>query len=149
MTFKFPDKPLISRAFKTEEGIDDVVLWDVVPIHDGEFLEIHFEEVNPLRRQGIWLRSDRGLRSNGISAPAMNIWSDNSPTPVRVECSTADGLLQLYNIWERDGKRGSQSDSSGMQIETGSNWRRYRCNDFGFRRGFRSVVFRIVFPQRK
>lgn len=132
---------LYNREF-LKRGIDDVILWDVFPVVDGELIQITFESVKSELRQGIWMRTDKGLDINNQHCPSVDLWYDTAPKKVRCKCYTSTGCLSVYNIWE-SGQRLSQCASSGMRIEELANGRRYHCNDFGFETNFDKLVFRI------
>ena len=82
---------------------------------------------------------------NDVFAPSVTLWIDSAPPEVICQCTTADGLLSIYNIWDSGRGYGteSQRSSSGMLVEDLPNGRRYRCNDIGFETNFDKIVFRI------
>jgi hypothetical protein len=130
-------------------GREDVVSWDVLPITDGEVVKVVFESVNSDRRQGIWLRTDRGLDVNGQRCPSVSLWHDTAPKEVLCKCHTSEGYLSVYNTYmDSTGVRMSQGAASGMLIEELENGRRYRCNDSGFETDFDRLVFRIERVER-
>ena len=102
-----------------------------------------FESAASEWRQGVWLRTDRGVVINEIDCPSATVWMDNSPGEVLIMCHSTDGFLHVYNIWDRGRGRESQLHTSGMKIEEIANGRRYRCNTFGFDKPFNDVIFRI------
>jgi hypothetical protein len=126
-----------------KRGRPDVVLWDVLPIVDGEVLTVIVESTSTPYRQGVWLRSDQGITVAGQRAPSVELWADTAPNHVVLQCHTSNGGLSVYNIWEHRAVRGSQSESSGMMVTESPNGRRYRCNDFGWEDRFDKLVFRI------
>jgi hypothetical protein len=131
---------LYNRAF---EGRDDVILWDVFRVQDGEKLRLIFESINSDWKQGVWMMCDKGIDVNDLHGKSVDIWFDKSPTIVSFVCNTDNGFLSIYNIWDRGLGRNSQSHSSGMLIEDLPNGRRYRCNDIGFDTEFDKLVFMI------
>ena len=125
-------------------GIRDVIWWDVFPVVDGEVITVTFEAVNSERRQGVWLRTDRGLEINGQHCGSADLWYDTAPREVLCTCHTSDGHLSIYNITTlANGHRISQAASSGMLVEELPCGRRYRCNDIGFDTAFDKLVFRV------
>jgi len=135
----------IKNAEFEKRGKSDVIKWDVFHVTDGQAIRITFEEMKSEWRQGIWLKTDQGITVNGQACPSVVLWYDTAPREVECVCSTADGCLSVYNVWDaRDGKgRQSQAWSSGMVVEDLANGRRYRCNDIGFETNFDKIVFRI------
>jgi hypothetical protein len=132
----------MSDAFK-ERGRDNVVMIDVFPVRDGEVLKVSFEGAVSSWRQGVWLKTDRGLLINNQPCASAQIWYDTAPGEVLIQCRTENGCLHLYNIWDRGKGSDSQAWSSGMLVEEFPNGRRYRCNDIGFDSKFDKLVFRI------
>jgi hypothetical protein len=124
------------RFFKneyTEKGIENVVAWDVLPVKKDEVVKVVFESVNSTLRQGIWLRTDKGVVINDYLCPSADLWYDTSPKEVICVCHTKDGFLSVYNIFENERKkRMSQATRAGMLVEELLNGRRYRCNDISF-----------------
>lgn len=139
---KLPTERLLSTAF-AEQGRNDVVKIDVLPVVDGESLALTFENTDSPWRQGVWLMTDGGLMVNHTQCASVQLWQDTAPNPVLIGCRTQSGRLHIYNIWDRGRGRESQSWSSGMLIEELPNGRRYRCNDIGFATDFSKLIFRI------
>jgi hypothetical protein len=139
---KLPDERVFNSAFK-ERGREDVVKIDVLPIHDGDQLRLVFESKNSPWRQGVWLKTDAHFLVNEHESSSVQIWQDNAPNEVLIECHTRNGFLHLYNIWDKGSGRESQSWTSGMLVEELPNGRRYRCNDIGFDMSFAKLVFRV------
>jgi hypothetical protein len=136
-------KERIYNAEFAKRGIQSVVKWDILPVHNNEIVSVVFEEINSQWRQGIWLRIDRGLEVNAEVCPSVVLWYDTAPKEVLCRCLTSDGCLSIYNIWDRGTGKHSQAWSSGMLIEELPNGRRYRCNDIGFDTRFDKLVVRI------
>lgn len=124
---------------------NDVILWDVQKISNEQLLKVTFVSTNPPRRQGIRLATDKGIEVNGQISPAIRLWEDTAPKEILCKCYTNDGLLSIYNIWDEqnNGFGSSQADSSGMLLEEKGNILIYRCNDYGFKTNFDSLVFSI------
>ena len=137
-----PANRVMSGAFK-ERGRADVVMIDVLPIHDGDQVRLTFESQASSWRQGVWLSTDSHLVVSQQQSPSVQLWQDSAPTEVLIECHTKNGCLHLYNIWDKGNGRESQSWTSGMLVEELPNGRRYRCNDIGFETDFDKLVFRL------
>ena len=135
----------IYNSYFKKKGRDDVVMWDILDVTDGEEIQLVFESINSTWRQGVWLSTDKGITINNELCPSADLWMDNSPKEVICICHTKSGFLSVYNIWdENDGYgRQSQAYTSGMLIEELPNGRRYHCNDFGFEPKFDNINFRI------
>lgn len=132
----------MSKAW-AERGRADVIKIDCVEVRDGETLRLTFEGVKSPWRQGVWLRTDGGIRIENQLCPSAVLWQDTAPDEVLIECRTQSGHLHLYNIWEEQGRRQSQMWASGMLAEELPNGRLYRCNDVGFEADFDKLVFRL------
>lgn len=133
---------LMNRAFAAR-GRPDVILWEVLPIHDGERLKIRLASAASPRRQGVWLRTDRGILVGDELCPSLYLWHDTAPPEVVLECRTDDGSLSFYNVWESERGVGSQSFSSGMLVERDVSGLCYFCNDIGLETDFRRLVFHV------
>ena len=131
---------IYNSAFDEKLG---VVLWDVFPIVDGEKLAVIFESKNSDWSQGVWLMSDQGLKIDGIRNKSIVLWYEMAPEQIEVICFTKNGLLSVYNVWDRGEGKNSQSHSSGMLVEELLNGRRYKCNDIGFDTNFDKLIFRV------
>jgi hypothetical protein len=136
-------KERICNAEFAKRGLESVVKWDILPVLNDEIIRVVFEEINSVWRQGMWLRTDRGLEVNAEVCPSIVLWYDTSPKEVFCRCLTSDGCLSVYNIWDKGDGRNSQALSSGMLTEELPNGRRYRCNDIGFDTRFDKLVVRI------
>jgi hypothetical protein len=136
-------KERIYNAEFAKRGMQSVVQWDVLPVLDNQTISVVFESINSQWRQGIWLRTDRGLEVESEVHPSIRLWYDTAPKEVFCRCLTSDGCLSVYNIWDHGDGRRSQAWSSGMLIEELPNGRRYRCNDVGFDTRFDKLVIRI------
>jgi hypothetical protein len=142
---ELPDKPVLNSEF-ARRGRPDVVMIDAFPVRDGELLKLSFESKESPWRQGVWLKAagEGGqLVVNTLKLVSFDLWQDTAPNEVLIECHSRKGLIHLYNIWEKEGRRSSQSWSSGMLVDEHAEGRRYRCNDIGFDTDFISLVFRL------
>ena len=135
-------KRIYNSAF-AGTGRNDVVKWDIFPVENAEWIKVVFESYSSPWRQGVWLRTDDRIIVNGVSCKSVELWSDTAPQEVICQCFTSDGMLSVYNIWDRGNGRESQSWTSGMLVEQFRNGRRYRCNDIGFDTNFDKIVFRV------
>ncbi len=124
-------------------GREDVVLWDVQKIGDGQLIKVTFISKNSQYHQGIRLATDKGIEVNGQTYPSIMLWEHSAPKDVICKCFTDDGLLSIYNIWDEGDGRESQAHSSGMLIEENGKTLTYRCNDYGFETNFDELVFSI------
>jgi hypothetical protein len=52
---------ILNNAF-AERGLDNVVLWDVQNINDGQSIKITFLSTNSHHRQGIWLKTNKAIK---------------------------------------------------------------------------------------
>jgi hypothetical protein len=95
-------------------GISDIVLWDVIPVAEGEVLKFIFESINSECRQGLWIWTDNGIE----------ILNDHCP-------SVEQNVIR------------SLGTASGMQVDELPNGRRYHCNDTSFNDPFDRLIFRI------
>lgn len=139
-------KRIYNKAF-VEHGRSDVVLWDVLPIASEQVIKVVFESVASPWRQGVWLKTDKGLLVDDEFAPSsVTVWADTASPEVICHCMSHDGILSLYNIWDSGIGRSleSQAYSSGMLVEELSGGRRYRCNDIGFDATFDKLVFTVL-----
>jgi hypothetical protein len=133
-------KRLYNTAFSDR---DDVIRWDILPVRDGEKLKLIFESKNSDWEQGARLATDLGITGEGWAGKGVRLWYNHSPHELTFTCHTQDGLLSVYNIWDRGKGPESQKHSSGMLVEELPDGRRYRCNDIGFATEFDKLVFRI------
>ena len=131
---------------KSFEGRNDVIKWDVIEINNEQLLEIRFISKNSKNRQGIRLAIDVGegyIEINGISNKGMELWQDTAPKEVICKCCSSEGLLSIYNIWDKGKGRQSQLLTSGMLVEEDENTYIYRCNDYGYETSFDKLIFSI------
>lgn len=139
---KLPPTRVLSKAWQ-ELGRDDVVKIEAFPVQDGEVLRLVIESQNAECRQGVWLTTDQGIVIDGQQYQTAEIWATDGESAIHFLCNTADGVLHLYNIWERGGAADSQAWTSGMLVEDIPTGRRYRCNDIGEESNFDRLAFRI------
>lgn len=139
---EMPSQRVYSKAFE-EKGNPNVVKIEVLSIKDGQIIELKFEQKHSNWRQGVWLKTDQFIISNGMKCDSVQLWIDTAPEVVKFECHTNNGLLWLYNIWDRGDGCESQSWTSGMLVKENQGLRRYCCNDIGFETDFHKLVFHI------
>lgn len=137
-----PKARILNKAF-ADHGYTDVILWDVVRVPASKTFRLVFESVNADRPQGVWMRSDLGIEVEGKIYPSIYLWHTTAPPQVIFKCHTENGLLDIYNVWKKDGQPRSLAHTSGMKIESLENGWRYRCNDIGFDGKFDRLVFRL------
>lgn len=139
-------KKIFNKAF-AEKDLSNVVLWDVQNIKNGQRIRVKFISKNSTHRQGLWLRTDEGIRIPVLSNEVfinVNLWEDTAPKEVICKCFSKDGNLSVYNIWDEGDGRRSQGYSSGMLIDEQEDGTLiYKCNDYGFKTDFTDLVFSI------
>jgi len=130
-----------SKAFPDFDR--EVVAVDIFSVHDQEKIILTFEAKNSAWRQGVRLSCDDGLAVNRRHGASMLIWCEAIPQQVPIQCFTTNGLLVVYNIWDRGRGMDSMAHTSGMLLEDVAHGRRYRCNDIGLETDFNKLIFRI------
>ncbi len=153
MSQKLPEwlgkKRIINHHF---ENIDcNVIRWEVLSINPKQRLKVKFIGTRSEYRQGIRIAIDSGkgnLTINGVSGREFILWEDKCPKEFEIECISEEGLISLYNIFEKrdwTGKNSiySQMDFSGMIIEHIGNVYRYKCNNAELKDDFDKLVFEI------
>ncbi|MFD0048927.1 hypothetical protein ACFVHQ_06310 [Actinomycetes bacterium NPDC127524] len=136
---------IFNEAF-SEKGLGNVVLWDVQNIQDEQLVKISFVSKTSPYRQGVWLRTDKGIEIPALKSEvykSISLWEDTSPEEVIIKCHTSDGKLSVYNIWDEGEGRESQADSSGMLILEKEGLLVYKCNAYGFETEFNDLIFSI------
>ncbi|RZT21626.1 hypothetical protein [Fictibacillus sp. BK138] len=58
---------IFNKAFN-EKGLENVVLWDVQNIIDGQLVKIKFISKNSPHRQGTWIRTDKGIEISELNS---------------------------------------------------------------------------------
>jgi hypothetical protein len=142
---KIGQEKIFNKAFN-EMGLENVVLWDVQNISDGQLVKIKFISKNSHHRQGIWIRTDKGIEISELNSEvykSISLWEDTSTEEVIIKCHTNDGKLSIYNIWDEGDGRESQAHSSGMLIIENDSLFVYKCNAYGFDTEFNDFVFSL------
>lgn len=143
---KLPTAPMLNKELTTKTG-QAVIMFEVLPISEGDVLRVKFISQSGLRRQGLWLGVDGELEVADVKADQMVIWMDTAPPEFDIKVlATKDGLLRLYNVW--DSRRGfgrrSQGVDSGMLKEEHKGTITYRCNDVECPPTFDRLVFELA-----
>lgn len=139
------EKRIYNDAF-SEKGLNNVILWEVQNIMDEQLIRLKFISKNSSNRQGIWLRTDKGILIPELGDrifPSLNLWEDTSPKEVICKCFSNEGKLSIYNIWDKGNGSQSQSYTSGMLIDEKNGVLTYSCNDYGFNSTFSDLVFSL------
>ncbi|WP_153126382.1 MULTISPECIES: hypothetical protein [Bacillales] len=140
---KFGKKRIYNDEF---EGRNNVVMWDVLKIDNEQTIKLTFISKNSKNRQGVRLGIDVGegyIEVNGLKSKSIELWEDTAPKEVLCKCVSSEGLLSVYNIWDKGKGRQSQLLTSGMILEEKDNKIIYYCNDYGFETDFDKLVFSI------
>jgi len=132
----------MSKGFK-DKGKENVIKWEVQLVSDGQEVKLTFLSKNSPYRQGIWLKTDKGIEVMGQTFPSIELWEDTAPKEVFLKCFTDNGLLSFYNIWDKGEGKKSQLYSSGMVVEHKDKQIIYGCNDIGFETNFDKLVFSL------
>ncbi|MBQ2465327.1 MAG: hypothetical protein II507_10145 [Treponema sp.] len=149
---KLPDWLGKRRTYNSNFGDveKEIIKWEVLSIQKKQLVKVRFISVNSENRQGIRIAIDAGkgtLTINGVSGRAFELWEDECPKEFEIECSSDEGYLSVYNIFERNEqglmRKYSQMDFSGMILEQSGNIYRYSCNDTGRNTNFDKLVFEI------
>jgi hypothetical protein len=131
---------------KAFENRNDVVKWEVLHIEKEQELNLEFISTNSKFKQGVRIAVDVGegyIEVLGQKAKGVMLWQDNSPKIVNIKCFSSEGLLSIYNIWERDGSYNSLLLASGMVIEKKEKKIIFNCNDSGLETNFDKLIFQI------
>lgn len=140
---------IYNKSFE-KRGINSIIRWDILKIKNEQELLLEFISVNSTYRQGVRIAIDVGqgyLEINGVQAKAMQLWQDTSPQKVKIKCSSSEGVISIYNLYDLGKGRGgvrSQTDSCGMIVKHMDGKVVYSCNDVGFNTEFDKLVFQIV-----
>jgi hypothetical protein len=121
----------------------------VLPLNAGDVFELTFEEVRGDWRQGVWLATSGELGVADALASQLVIWSDSSPSTVRITCNeTSSGVLTYYNVWDSGRGMGpweSQGFTAGMLIERlPGGGVRCRTQDISTGLAFDRSVFTVI-----
>lgn len=134
---------IISNAFK---GRDNIIVWDVLQIKNEQDIRVTFISAKSNFKQGIRVAIDVGegyIEVDGQKSKGMKLWQDTATCIDELKCFSSEGLVSVYNIWDRGQGSESQAFTSGMLVEEEGNKRIYNCNDFGYETNFDKLVFTI------
>lgn len=132
----------MSKGFK-DKGSENVIKWEVQTVSDGQEVKLSFLSKNSSYRQGIWLKTDKGIDVMGQTFASIELWEDTAPKEIILKCFTDNGVINFYNIWDEGGGKKSQSYSSGMVAVQKDQEVIYACNDVGFETDFDKLVFSL------
>ena len=130
MSQKLPDwlgkKRIYNKNFVEVEK--EITRWEVLSVSNKQHLKVRFISTNSENRQGIHIAIDVGkgmLIANGVTGKAFDLWVDECPKEFEMECTSDEGYLSVYNIFERNEqgimRRNSQMAYSGMILEQKGN----------------------------
>ena len=129
----------------------DVIRWEVISINQTQCIKVRFISVNSNNRQGVRIAIDSGegfLVTNDVRGKNFEIWEDECPSEIEIQCFSEEGLLSVYNIfeeidWTGKKRKYSQMDYSGMILERTGHIFRYSCNNAELNSEFDKLVFEI------
>ncbi len=78
MHVQLPTQSVPSGYF-AERGRPHVIKWEVLPVHDGEVLELTFERVGGNGRHGVWIAAEPWVEVDGQLAPSVDLWQERRP----------------------------------------------------------------------
>ena len=138
------------RIYNVNYPNTNVVHWDILKIKSEQRIRLEFISVNSPYRQGVRLAVDAGegyIEINSVNCgKAVQLWQDTYPHSVEIKCISSEGILSVYNIFDRGVERGgvrSQLASCGMIVDDVNGEQIYRCNDSGFESNFDKLIFKI------
>jgi len=146
---RLPSKRMFNRHL-TESTGQDVILFEVLEVSPGAVVHIEFVSESSPWPQGVWIAVEGMLSLDGDQRPQFVIWT--SPDRRSAELAvlaTEDGLLRLYNVWDRRGTGGAAWDSQGytsgmLRTDLPDGTIEYRCNDSGADPAFDRLVFTVT-----
>jgi hypothetical protein len=149
---------IFEREFRKSKGQpikykgETVRMWDKFPLKDkSQRLKVVFESTDSEWRQGISLKTDKGIEVNGrLFKKSIGLWEDTAPKEVEIICKSKRGELEVVNVWDcGDGVIESGHNGAAMIVEQLPNGRRYRCNDGHPDDDFDDLIFRIEVVEDK
>ena len=153
MSQKLPDWLGRKRIYNNNFGDVEkkIIRWEVLSINNKQHLKVRFICTNSENRQGIRIAIDAGkgtLITNGVTGRAFDLWEDECPKEFEIECISDEGLISIYNMFEKKDWTGrnniySQMDYSGMILEQNGNIYRYKCNNAELQDDFDKLIFEI------
>lgn len=139
---KLPDFA-VENAVLSQRCGQRVVKWDILQVRNGLKARLRFIAKNSAWRQGVWLKTNKGISIDGEDYTSIVLWEDTAPGTTELTVMTDDGKLHLYKVWDRGRGMESQAYTSGMLVEYGAGALRYRCHDFGNTPDFSKLLFEI------
>lgn len=139
-------KQKIFNPFFAEQGMSDVLLWDVQKIKNNQCIKIKFQKREYAARQGIRLQTDKGILIPELGEKiykSIVLWEDTSPEEIICKCLTSDENLSLYNVWDEGFGQESQLDASGMLVEQIDKKLEYKCNNYDSTGSFSDLSFSL------
>lgn len=128
------------------ENRKDIVRWDVLSVKKEQEIKLKFISTNSKNKQGVRIAVDVGkgyVELDGDRAKGMKIWGDDNSKEIYVKCFAPEGLISIYNVWDKGNGLSSQTDFAGMLIERNGNKITYRCNNGLLDTNFDELVFEI------
>ena len=109
--------------------------------------KLNFLEKNSPYHQGLRIAIDVGdgiLEIDGNKAKKFYLWYHTSPCEVIINCKSEQGLISVYNVFQKRHFPESQLYGSGMIIEKDSNKNIYKCHDVSMENvSFDKIIFSI------
>lgn len=143
MDRKIGENRIYCKGFK---GRSDIITWDIQRVSKEQTLKITFVQTNSSFRQGIRVAIDAGegnIEVNGQIKKGIRLWENTAPKEIICKCTSQEGLISIYNLWDRGNGGRSLGYTSGMLVEKDGNKITYRCNDSGIDTNFEKLVFTV------
>ena len=147
------------RVYSKNFDGDEVIKWEVLNLHEKQDIVLRFISKNSDNRQGIFIgflgcegTIDIEVEEKKDFYKGGDFWEDVLPKELKLTCKSNDGLLSIYNIYERKDEkpkinglktRYSQMDFQGMKVEQNGRVYRYYCNHATKDSPFDALVFEI------
>lgn len=127
---------------------DDVVIWDVLQIQNTQTIEVKFISKHSTYDQGIRLAIDAGQKgffelTNAPPVKEIYLWWSGSPRKQTLVCHASEGLLSVFNMYDKGHGFRFHSYKCGMLLEQHGHTTTYHCNDYGETEEFDKLVFSI------
>lgn len=108
MSKNYGKNRLYNTAF---EGLENIVHWDVLHIHEDQELFLEFISTNSKYKQGVRVAVDVGegyVEAGPYKAKGIFIWEDTFRDKVKIKCHSPNGLLSIYNVFDLGEERGGR-----------------------------------------